>query len=93
MTMQSIADQMQFITHHLTTTTMLDGQAASPVKKKQRQHVELHDKSKPTFFSHESGPPNNKLPTDDDHLDRNLYAAQEDAQYTPPRSPGSAMEE
>jgi hypothetical protein len=89
-TMQSIAKQMKFLTEHLTAPKpgdpMVDNPTASPAKKKQRHAAGLEapiitQTQHTDFRAQESNPGDPK------------NANQEVAQYTSPRSPGTAMEE
>lgn len=86
-TMQAIADQISVLTDHI-----MDHSNKSPVKKKQRQTGEKpqHNKLEGT---------NLIFALDNDKLDNSTsspnstIADQEEAQYTEPSSPDSAMEE
>ena len=91
-TMQSIADQMQFITQHLTAdqnTVPKDSTFHSPVKKKQRQQAMLPDEANNQIQIMRSVTTEFELSNEA----QNTNADQEEAQYTTPRSPGTAMEE
>lgn len=105
-TIQTIADQMNFITQHLTATTRIteatmQPTSHSPVKKKQC-HVELGLEGTTTANSN-AYPPTvmtanittlNEAPTTDMSNKPNVTNAnQEEAQYNSLRSPGTAMEE
>lgn len=90
-TMQSIADQMKLITQHLTadkSTATQDTTSHSPVKKKQRQTMLPDEARKPIQIIQ---PATTDLDVSNAAQDTN--ADQEEAQYTTPRSPGTAMEE
>ena len=97
-TIQSIADQMQFITRHLTNsksaTETSEGTLHSPVKKKQRHYEQSGGHRRLTYKVTET-------PTTPADYHQDTYtqdngstnADQEEAQYTETRSPDAALEE
>jgi hypothetical protein len=92
-TIQSIADQMQFITQHLkdaneSANSPTEPTLNSPVKKKQRHHEESEIPRQLTYHAME--PLNTQ---DDNHASGSTPADQEEAQYTETSFPDMAMEE